>query len=165
MEHTQAEDSTDNEVNGLYQTAWFRSIRNYHENSTMLVPQLQNPAEDDFGCAWVFSRLFKSPNATNASDIQPRIRGELHQHRFKKLSKQNLTHLIRKADQVEHLRELDKHLAHSTRLKHEIRERCSSLREAFRNPRVAALYALRKGGKLISNSSSEKYMSFLCLVY
>ena len=45
-------------------TVWFTSIKNYHDNTTRLVPKLANPDVDDFGCAWVFSRLFK----TNSSD-------------------------------------------------------------------------------------------------
>lgn len=138
--------STDQASDG-YETPWFRSIKDFHADTVKLVPHLMNPADDDFGCAWIFSRLFKSPNANNAPNIQPRVRTELHPHRFKKLSEQNLTHLIRQADHMDNLLELDKHLADSAKLKDLIRERCSSLREAFRNPRVAALYALRKESK------------------
>merc|ERR1711861_93306 len=96
----------------VMQTAWFRSIKNYHNGKTVLDPAKKDPHEDDVGCAWVFSRLFKSPDST-APDIQPRVRNTIHPDRFRRLTSQNLSHLVRHADQVANLRDLDKHLTDS----------------------------------------------------
>ena len=134
------------------QTIWFRSVKNYHDGTTQLVPALADPDDDDMGCAWVFSRLFKTNSGH--TDIQPRTRNELHPHRFRKLIGQNLTHLVRRADHVKNLRDLDKHLADSAQMKRKIRSQCSALREAFRNPRVAALHALRK--EMVSLSKKNR---------
>ena len=135
------------------QTIWFRSIKDYQANTTRLVPARADPEDDDAGCAWVFSRLFKT-NSTDA-DLQPTTRAELLPHRFRKLSGQNLAHLVRRADHVQNLRGIDKHLADSAQMKQKIRSQCSVLREAFRNPRVAALHTLRKEMLRLSKKNKQ----------